>query len=168
MKKTDIKEGSTYRSKNGRLARRVLRITDKVVDLDGKMYATQWEPPWVLFEFVGGSMGGRTGSMSLANFSAASHSEDTGAPESVAELRAKLEEMRKALEPFGAYYRTMSKMGRPMPQEGEIWSLQVGAPDEAAVGYPDLSVEFRHLWYPHNPDLSVGKARRHACSRDPD
>lgn len=129
MKKTDIKEGVTYQTKDGRSARKVLELSSTRRGI-WKVRFEQIRGPVQIWDTV-----------MLDTFATWAHSVDgADAPESVAELRAKLDEMRKALEPFAAYYRGLTRVKRgTSPTSGVLWALDTGSEHEVEITVEHLA-----------------------------
>lgn len=96
MKKTDIREGVTYRNKTGSACREVLSITadPKAVKASTRLYGCICDPaPWVVYTMVRGPELGETAASTLAAFSRWAYSEDAGAPAGRADLAARISQL---------------------------------------------------------------------------
>ena len=96
MKKTAIREGVTYQTKNGSAARRVIKITNDPSEiLDGD---PSWTEGWVIYEQVRGAAKGMVRELTLPSFAAWAHSEEaTVAATDLSARLAQLEADKAAL-----------------------------------------------------------------------
>lgn len=95
MKKTDIREGVTYQTKNGSAARSVITVTD---DHEVVAKLTKWgvESGWtyVVYRQERGPGKGRTDVLALESFASWAHSEDAGAPAGKSDLSARISQLQ--------------------------------------------------------------------------
>lgn len=120
MKKTDIREGITYQTKNGSAARKVLLLTEDRSAANSKArYKTgEVDDKYIVYIQDRGPGAGITNAVPLSQFARWAYSEDAGAPAGRADLSARISQ----LEADNAALMEVARAGRAVDRSTALSS----------------------------------------------